>query len=91
MFKVKYRPNGSIKRYKRRLVVQSFAQVHGIDYIETFATTIRQKSLRIFVVIATMLGMIILQIDVIGAYLESSFGQNEHLIYIKIPQRCKKG
>ena len=69
VFKVKYHPNRSIERYKARLVAQGFFQVHRVYYIETFAPTIRRKSLRIFLAITTLLGMIILQMDVIGAYL----------------------
>ena len=63
--------------------------MHGIDYIETFAPTIKQELLKIFLAIATMLGIILLQIDVIGAYLEISFSQNNQPIYMKIPQGCK--
>ena len=59
--------------------------------METFASTIRRKSLRIFLAIATMLGMILIQMDVIGAYLESALDQNEQPIYMKIPQGCQAG
>lgn len=38
-----------------------------------------------------MLGMILLQMDVIGAYLESPLGQNDQPIYMRIPQRCRSG
>ena len=38
-----------------------------------------------------MLGMILMQMDVIGAYLESALGQNEQPIYMEIPQRCLAG
>lgn len=51
--------DGSIKTYKRRLVAQYFSQVHGIDYTEIFAPTIRQKLLQIFLIIVTMLEMIL--------------------------------
>ena len=54
--------------------------------METFAPIIRRKSLRIFLAIATMLGMILMQMDIIGAYLESALGQNKQPIYMKIPQ-----
>ena len=58
MFKVKYNFDGSIERYKARLVAQGFSQVHGIDYTETFLPTIRRESLKIFLAIAAMLEMI---------------------------------
>ena len=32
--------------------------------------------------------MILIQIDVVDAYLESALSQNEQPIYIKIPQEC---
>ena len=59
VFKVKYQANGSIERFKARLVAQIFFQVHGIDYTETFTPIIRRESLRIFLAIAIMLGMIL--------------------------------
>ena len=45
---IKYAEDGSIARYKARLVARGFAQVQGIDYRETFALTIRYDALRIF-------------------------------------------
>lgn len=91
MFKVKYCPHGSIKRYKERLVTQGFAQVHEIDYTKTFTSIMNQKLLRIFLTITAILRMITMQIDVIGAYLKSSLGQNKHQINTKIPQECITG
>lgn len=74
VFKIKYHPDGSIERYKARIVAQGFLQMHVINYTETFAPTIRRETLRIFLAIAIMLKMTLLQIDVIGAYLESFLG-----------------
>ena len=74
VFKFKYHPDGSIERYKTKLVAQGFSQVHGIDYTEIFAPIVRHESLRIILAIAVILEMILIQMDIVGAYLESAFG-----------------
>lgn len=57
---MKYNFDGLITRYKTRLIVQRFYQVYEIDYIETFASTIRCESLKIFLAIAIMLEIILI-------------------------------
>lgn len=41
----------------------------------------------IFLVIAIILEMTFIQVDVISTYLGSTYGLNEHTIYIKISQQ----
>ena len=74
VFKVKYHPDGSIERYKTRLVAQGFSQVHRIDYTKIFARTVRSESLRIYLAIAVMLKMILIQMDIVEEHLDSAFG-----------------
>lgn len=45
--------------------------MYEINYIKMFAIIIKQESLRMFLRIVTILGMIILQIDIFGAYLKN--------------------
>ncbi len=71
IFKVKYHCDGSVARYKARLVAQGYSQIPGIDFNETFALTVRRKSLRIFLAVSALLGFLVEQIDIVGAYLES--------------------
>lgn len=47
IFKIKYAKDGSIDKYKARLVCQGFRQQHGLDYNETFAPVVRLGSLRL--------------------------------------------
>ena len=44
IYKIKTRSNGSIERYKTRLVAKSFTQEYGIDYEETFTKVARISS-----------------------------------------------
>ena len=37
VFRTKLNLDGSVNKYKARLVVRGYAQVFGIDYLETFA------------------------------------------------------
>ena len=91
VFKVKYHLDGLIERYKTKRVAQGFSQVHKIDYTEIFTSTVRRKSLRIFLVIAAMLEMILIQIDVVGVYLKNVLSQNKYPSFMRIPQRYLVG
>ena len=46
IYKIKTRSNGSIERYKTRLVAKSFTQEYGIDYEETFTLVARISYVR---------------------------------------------
>eukprot|EP00965_Chrysotila_dentata_P071077 2348911-Pleurochrysis_carterae.AAC.1 len=46
--------NGALKA---RLCVQGYAQVHGVDYDQTFCATMRPTSLRALAAIANSAGM----------------------------------
>ena len=84
MFRVKYHPDGSVARYKARFVAQESSQIPGIDFNKTFASTIRRKSLKIFLAVSALLGFLIEQMDIVGAYLESLMGDNKLPIFMKL-------
>ncbi|WVZ07142.1 hypothetical protein V8G54_020488 [Vigna mungo] len=46
IFKKKYNPDGSIEKYKARLVAKDFTQKPNIDYFDTFAPVTRISSIR---------------------------------------------
>lgn len=48
--------------------------MYNIDYIKIFISIIKQKILKIYLVIIKILEMILLQMDIISAYLKSIFG-----------------
>lgn len=68
VFIIKYNLNSTIIRYKVKQIANKFFQVHEIDYTKTFILIIRCKSLKIFLIIAVLMKIILIQIDVIKIY-----------------------
>ena len=52
VYSLKYNPDGSIARYKARLVARGFSQAYGLDYHETFSPVACLSSIRVLFSIA---------------------------------------
>ena len=48
IYKTKPNSNGSIQKYKARLMARGFTQKPGTDFFETFAPVSRLETIRIF-------------------------------------------
>jgi hypothetical protein len=79
VFTIKTNPDGSLERYKARLVARGFSQVHGEDYTETFAPTVRTDTLRIFLAMVAANDLEYRQYDVKNAFTESSLKERIYL------------
>lgn len=55
VFTVKYKSDGTMDRYKARLVAQGFTQTYGIDYEKTFTPVAKLNTIRVLLSIATNL------------------------------------
>src|SRR5882757_3219309 len=82
VFKVKRKPDGSIDKYKGRVVAQGFSQVWGIHYNEVFALTARMAAVRAVIAIAAMEDLELETVDVSTAFLN---GDIDAEVYMKIP------
>ncbi len=78
----KLEPDGTVGRYKARLVAQGYTQQKGIDFHETFAPVARMTSMRTILALAAHLGLQLEQIDVKSAYLH---GKIDTEIYLRQP------
>ncbi|OIT32756.1 retrovirus-related pol polyprotein from transposon tnt 1-94 [Nicotiana attenuata] len=52
IFRIKYKPNGYVDRFKARLVAQGFSQQPGLDYTQTFALLIKLSTVRLVISLA---------------------------------------
>ena len=66
---LKYHPDGSVDRYKARLMAKGYTQTYGIDYFETFSPVARMNSIRILFSIVVNLSWPLFQPDVKNAFL----------------------
>lgn len=83
VFVIKFHADGTLQRYKARLVIMGNFQKEGIDFTETFAPTIQHKSIRVILAIANECGYELHQMDVTCAFL---YGDIEEEVYMQQPE-----
>ena len=79
VFAVKYHKDGSIDRFKARLVARGFSQRFGVDYNQTYSPTVRPESLRILFSLCVEKGYHIHQVDVSTAYLNGELAEEIYM------------
>ena len=82
VFKKKLRPDGTIKRYKARLVVKGYSQKDGDDYFNTYSPVAHLTTIRVLLSLAASHGLLVHQMDVKTAFLH---GELEEEIYMDQP------
>jgi hypothetical protein len=83
VFKTKFGQDGSITKRKARLVCKGYDQVHGLDYEEVFAPTVKFTSIRLALSIAAEQDWEVEQLDVETAFLNAPV---EEEIYMHQPE-----
>lgn len=68
IFVIKRKPDGSVDRYKARLVARGFSQVYGFDYHETYAPVAYMPTIRTLFAFAAARKLSIVGFDVKTAF-----------------------
>jgi hypothetical protein len=82
VYRIKKRADGSIDRYKARLVANGFKQRYGIDYEDTFSPVVKIATIRTVLALSVSRRWSLRQLDVKNAFLH---GVLEEEVFIKQP------
>ncbi len=79
VYKVKHNSDGSISRYKARLIAKGYAQTHGIDYDETFVPVAKMATVKVVIAMAASRGWVLHQMDVNNVFLHGELKEEMYL------------
>ncbi len=81
VYKVKHNADGSMSRYKGRLVSKGYAQTYGIDYEETYSPIAKMTTVRAIITMAAAKGWSLHQMDVKNAFVHGDLQE----VYMEQP------
>ncbi|CAL1352482.1 unnamed protein product [Linum trigynum] len=82
VYTLKFLPDGTLERYRARVVAQGYSQEYGIDFEETFAPVAKMVSVRSLLAVASIRQWPLYQLDVKNAFLH---GDLKETVYMEIP------
>ena len=87
IFKIKRNADGSINKYKSRLVAKGYVQEHGIDFEEVFAPVARIETIRLLFGLAAANGWEIHHLEMKTTLLHGELTKD---VYVSQPEGFEK-
>lgn len=88
VFKTKMNTDGTVQRYRARLVAKGFSQKYGRDFDETYSPVVRFDTVRFLLAKVAAENLIMKQIDVVGAYLNADLKED---VFMEEPEKYETG
>ncbi len=82
VYTIKHNADGSMNKYKTRLVAKGYAQTYGIDYEKTYSPVAKMMTIRAIIAILTTKGWSLHQMDVKNVFFH---GDLQEEVYMEQP------
>ncbi|GKA73268.1 zinc finger, CCHC-type containing protein [Tanacetum coccineum] len=80
----KMKVDGTIEKFKARLVIEEFKQKSGIDYFDTYAPVARISSIRLLIALALIHNLITHQMDVKTTFLNGELDEEVYMNKLRL-------
>lgn len=79
-YTLKFKADGTIDRYRSRLVAKGYSQTPGVDYGETFSPVAKLNSVKVLISIAATFSWELHQLGVTNAFLHSDLNEEVYMM-----------